>query len=323
MHHLRRHHQGGFIQGGLDFHRDQLTGPQRLRTIGKLGLGPQRARGGADLVVDQAQLAFSEQAAALFMVTEVGVDRRRLGRGEQLLQGRQLALRQGELDGNRVHLGDAEQALGIADAQEVALVDIANPHATGHRRADLRIGQLHLCRRDRSLIALHRGFQLVIQRLLLVDSLLGHAVIGAQQAVAFQVHLGHMQLRLALPQLRLGLFQAGANGAVIDHRHQLAGLYPLTFLDQQLGQHPVDLRAYHHAMQRQHIANATDKTRHILLRHLHHMHRHTQRAGGFRRAGGRPETHGNHGDDRHRHHRNHEFAASTHASDAKTKRGRE
>ena len=81
--------------------------------------------------------------------------------GDQALQGRQHLLWQGELDGNRVDLGNGEQALGVGHAQEVALIDCANTDAAGDRGANLRVGKLYLRCINRGLVALGAGFQLV------------------------------------------------------------------------------------------------------------------------------------------------------------------
>jgi hypothetical protein len=58
---------------------------------------------------------------------------------------------------------------------------------------------------------------------LLVVGLFGDAVVDAQQFVALEVDLRHLQLRLAFTQLRAGLVEAGADRAVVDGGQQVAG----------------------------------------------------------------------------------------------------
>ena len=103
---------------------------------------------------------------------------------------------------------------------------------------------------DGRLVAPDRGLQLVDQCLLLVEGLLGHAIVGAEQAVALEVDAGHLDLRLALPELGAGLVEAGADRPVIEGGKQVAFLHPLAFFDQHLGQHAFDLWPYFDAVQR-------------------------------------------------------------------------
>ena len=131
LHHWRRHHQRVFIDCGTQADGDQLPWPQVAVLVVELSLDPHRAGVGRDLVVDQCQVAFAEQVAFAIGV-HVGLHQRRGWRLEQSLQGWQHLLRQCELDGDRVDLGDAEQALRIRGAHQVAGVDIADADAPGH-----------------------------------------------------------------------------------------------------------------------------------------------------------------------------------------------
>ena len=143
------------------------------------------------------------------------------------------------------------------------------------------VRQLHLRRCNRSLITLCGGFELIDQGLLLVEGLFGHAVVDTQQLIAFEVDQGDLQLGLVLPQLGLGLIEAGLDRAVIQGCQQVTGLDGLAFLDQQLGEDAVDLRTNHHAVQRQHSAYAADIVRHILPGHLNHPDRNRHTGGRF------------------------------------------
>ena len=126
-------------------------------------------------------MAFAEQVAglAIGVGAQVGVDGGPGGGGDQALQGWQHLLWQRELNGNRVELGDGKQPLGVAHAQEVAFVHVADAHAATDRGANLGIGKLYLSRINGRLIALHRGLELVDQCLLLVIGLFRHTVVDA------------------------------------------------------------------------------------------------------------------------------------------------
>ncbi|MNQ91688.1 hypothetical protein D3C85_1070810 [compost metagenome] len=161
--------------------------------VGEFGLGPNRPGVGADLVVDQAQGAFGQQAALRVAVTaEVSLDDGRRGRVDQCLQGGQQLLRQGELHPYGVDLGDGEKPLAVRDPEEVADVDIADADTARDRRANLGVGQLHLGRGDGGLVTQHRSLELVEQRLLLVEGLPRYAVVDAEQPIALEVDLGHL-----------------------------------------------------------------------------------------------------------------------------------
>ncbi len=197
------------------------------------------------------------------------------------MQGWQHLLGQGELDGDRVDLRHAEQALRVAGAYQVARVDVANAHPASHRRADSGIRQLHLGVGDGCLVAFDGGLQLVDQCLLLVELLPGHAVIAAEQAVAPQVHCRHLDLRLALAEQGARLVELGLYGAVVEGGEQVALLDPLAFLDQNLGQYPLDLRAHLDAVQRQHRTDGAGVAGYVPLDDGYHPHRDGRlRAGG-------------------------------------------
>ncbi|MNN26774.1 hypothetical protein D3C81_1402910 [compost metagenome] len=120
--------------------------------------------------------------------------------------------------------------------------------------------------------------------MLLVVGLFGHTVVNAQQLVALEVDLGHLQLRLAFAQLRPGLVQAGADRSVVDGGQQVAFAHQLAFLDQDPGEDAVDLRSDHHAVQRQHRADAGDVAGHVFFHHVDHAHRNGGRCGDFNRG---------------------------------------
>ena len=141
-----------------------------------------------------------------------------------------------------------------------------------------------MCGLDRCLIAQRSGLKLMDQRLLLVERLLGNTVVRRQQAIAFQIDLGDVQLCLALSQLSLSLSQRRTNRTVIDGRQQVAGFDLLTFLDQQFGQDAIDLGANDDTVQREHGADAGDVARYILLDHADDPDRNRRRRRHFCRG---------------------------------------
>ena len=82
-----------------------------------------------------------------------------------------------------------------------------------------------------------------------------------------------MQLCLILPQLGPGLIEAGLDRAVIECRQQIARVDRLAFLDPNISEDAVDLRADNYAVQRQDGANPVDIARYILLLHMGNPYR--------------------------------------------------
>jgi hypothetical protein len=84
--------------------------------------------------------------------------------------------------------------------------------------------------------------QLVDLRLLLIDLLDGDDVVVAKPAEALEIQGCGLQLRLAHFELRAGLFERGADRAIVDAGEQIAALDLLTFANCKLDQLAVDLR---------------------------------------------------------------------------------
>ena len=74
--------------------------------------------------------------------------------------------------------------------------------------------------------------------------------------------------------------QVGADRAVIDAGQQLALAHLLAFLEQHLGEYPIDLRPQYGALQRLHRAHAAAPMRHIALLDAAGHHRHRRRRAG-------------------------------------------
>ncbi len=141
----------------------------------------------------------------------------------------------------------------------------------------MRVGKLHLSRVDTGFITLRRGPQLLDQCLLLIEGLPRNTVVFGELAVALEVQLRDVELRLALCKLGLGLFERGADRAVIERRQQFSGFDLLPFPDQHAGQHAVHLRANDNALQRQYRTDSGHEPRHIPDADGDHFDRHRRR----------------------------------------------
>ncbi len=133
LYHLRRHLERVAFDAGLDFYRHQLPWPELLAGILEVRLGADRTGGRRQPGVDQRQRTFAQQQAVGRTVALIRLDRRRSVLGDQALQGRQHLLRQGKLHGDRIDLRHRKQTLSIADAQEIAFIDVADTDSSGHR----------------------------------------------------------------------------------------------------------------------------------------------------------------------------------------------
>ena len=143
--------------------------------VGELGFETDRAGRRVDLVVDDRQLAGRQQRRA---VGGARFDRRRAG-GERGGDARQVVLRRGEDDGDRLDLGDGDDAGLLRRVDHVALVDEAEADPAADRRGNRRVVELHLRRVDRRGVGRLLGDELVDQRVLGVELLLGgEALLG-------------------------------------------------------------------------------------------------------------------------------------------------
>ncbi len=110
---------------------------------------------------------------------------------------------------------------------------------------------------------------------MLIECLSRDAIFLGELAIALEVQLRHVQLRLALRQLGTRLFKRGPDRAVIQRCQQVAGLDLLTFLDQHARQHPIHLGTDHDALQRQHRSDPCDETWHVLKTDRDHFDGHS------------------------------------------------
>jgi hypothetical protein len=81
--------------------------------------------------------------ALLWDIPEPSEDADRTRR-KRRLDGRELALRQGEDDGNRLELGHDDKARRIGRMHDVALIDEPDDGPAGERRLDRRVVDLGL-----------------------------------------------------------------------------------------------------------------------------------------------------------------------------------
>jgi len=82
-----------------------------------------------------------------------------------------------------------------------------------------------------------------------------------------------------------GLVEGGADRAVVDGSEQVALFDQLTLLDQKLGEDAVDLWAHHHAVQREHRADAAGVAGDVFFADGDDPDRDRSRGGKFGRCG--------------------------------------
>ncbi len=109
---------------------------------------------------------------------------------------------------------------------------------------------------------------------MLIERLSRDTIFLGELAIALEVQLRDVQLRLALRQLGTRLFQRSPDRAVIQRCQQVPDLDLLTFLDQHARQHSIHLGADHDALQRQHRSDPCDETRHVLKADRDHFDGH-------------------------------------------------
>ena len=111
---------------------------------------------------------------------------------------RDLLLGRGEDDRDRLQLGDRHDAGLLRGGDDIALVDQAEAGAAGDRRADRRIVELHLRGVDRRRVRRDLRDQLVDQRILRVELLLGREILLGERRIALQVEPGVGEIGLVL-----------------------------------------------------------------------------------------------------------------------------
>ena len=274
-----RNHHDAFERVDEQADIDELPRPQLQAGVGKLRLHPDRPGRRVDLVVDDLQGA----AIELFAVGAERLDRQRLFRLRRV-DLKQLLLRQGEEHAHRAQLGDHDDA-GIAGTHQVAFVDHADAGAPVDGRDDGGVLQERLGVGDGGVVEPELGRELVDQRLLGVDGLLGDDV-AAELGVALEVAMGIGELGLVERLLGDGLVELGLVGGGIDPGDDVAALDLLPLLEIDAEDAAVDLRAYGHRAARLGGAHAFQVERHIVDAGRRHRDRNRARQHLGRPAAG-------------------------------------
>ena len=141
----------------------------------------------------------------------------------------QILLRQGEQHGDRLHLGDDDDA-ALGSAHEVADVDQAHAGAPVDRGDDARIAEHGARVLDGGFVGFDLRLELRDERALRVDGLGGDDV-GRKLRIALEVALGVGELAFVEGLLGDGLVELRLEGHGIDLSEQVALLDLLAFLE--------------------------------------------------------------------------------------------
>ncbi len=142
---------------------------------------------------------------------------------------RQILLGQREQHGDRLHLGDDDDA-GVGRAHEIADIDHAHAGAPADRRYDAGVAEDGAGVLDRRVVRLDLRLELRDERALRVDRLGGDDV-GGKAGVAFEIALGIGELHLVQHLFGDGLVELGLVGDRVDLGQQVALLDLLTLLE--------------------------------------------------------------------------------------------
>ncbi len=220
-------HDDLVLQGFLEqLDVDELIREQRA--VGVVEQRPQfdRARGRVDGIVERQQLAFGEFGA---VGAVVGFDREGAPFVQPPHQRRHVVFGNRKDHRDRLHLVDDDDPVRITRRDVVALVDLAQSHAAGHRRDDVRVDQIHLRGLQLALVRFDGALVLVDQRALSIELLHGDGVLLHQTLIARQVQFGVREQRLVAAQVALHLLHGGFIGAGVYLRKQVSLVHQLPF----------------------------------------------------------------------------------------------
>ena len=254
-----RHHDHLVQRVDQDPHVDKLPGPQLQVFIGKLGFQLERAGCLIDLIVDHLEAAVIDDA---FVILPERVDLDLAG-GERLCDLRELLLRQGEDDRDRPQLCEHNDRRSVRALHDIANVDLADAGAPRDRGNDLGPGQIGALIIDSGLVRFHLGFELRDQRLLGVRLLLRAGIGLGQVDVADQIYSGIGERRFILRFFGDRLVILGLIDRRVDLRQHEALLDVLSFLEKDIDQLSVDLRADRDGVERLHDADTVEIDRHV------------------------------------------------------------
>ena len=242
---------------------DQLARPQAVRRIGKSRLELNGARRLGNLVVDQQELALIQLDLVVLAVGNHG----QRPFGHLFLDPRQLRLRQGEDQRDRLDLRHHHEAVGIGRMDDVADIDLSHAGDSRNRRRQPGIAQLDFGLLDQRLIGFDRTLQLGDLRLLRVGQLWRCIALVLQLRVAAQVGDCIGELRLIPIAIGDHLVELRLVGPWIDLGEQIAGLDGLPFGEGDLGELTLDLAPHNVGIVADHRADAAQIERHLVTAH--------------------------------------------------------
>ena len=226
LHHFRGDNQDVLVNSELQSRRHRQPRPERIVLIVELGLEPDRPGGEIDLVVADRQAPGRELAALRVHDRDFG----RAG-GQFLVDARHIFLRLGEDDGDRLQLGDRNDAGLLPGVDEIAFVDEPEPRAARDRGADGRIVELRPRGVDRRGVGGDRGGELQHHGVLRVELLLGGEVLLGERRVASEIELRVGEIGLVLRLLGDGLVERGLKRSRVDLGQKIALLDHLAFAE--------------------------------------------------------------------------------------------
>ena len=157
----------------------------------------------------------------------------------------------------------------------------AEADAAADRGGDGGVIELHLSGVDRRGVGRLLGDELVDQRVLGVELLLGGEALLGEGRIAHEVEPGVGERRLILGLLGLGLVEGGLERARVDLRQEIAGLDHLAFGEGDLDDLAVDAGADGHRVLGLDLAEPVDEDGIVGPRRRGHRY-----DGRLRRAGG-------------------------------------
>ena len=266
-------------------HVDELIGEQRAVLVREDRLQPGRPGRLVDLVVGGEERARGDVVA---VGAVVGLHRQRLPGRQLLHDGREVVLGDREHHRDRLELRDDDQAVRIARVDHVADVEQAEPDPSADGGGDASVLELEAGGVDQRLVHPDRALELADRRALVVDLLLGDELPREQLAVASEVDLRVLELRLVARELALGLRQLRREGPGVDLGEEVSLVHELALLEGHPDQLAVDAALHRDGVEGEHRAEPGQVHRHVAFsrRRRHHGHARADRLAG-RLGGGR------------------------------------
>ena len=214
------------------------------------------------------------------LLAVVGVHRdRRAARDAREHRGNAV-LGDGEDDGDRLQLGDHDEAVGVGRVHDVAGIHLAQPGPPGDRRRDAAVRELDLDALEQAAIVLHRALVLADERALGIELLLGNGIGLRQRLVAREIEARVVQQGLIASELALVLRQLRLEGLAVDLGQQIALADQLALAKLHAQQLAVDTGVHGDGVQRRDGAEARDVDADVTGAHRRQHHRCRARRGG-------------------------------------------